>query len=248
MAKKKPADYSTGIDEFPDDEYTYSTPRFRLTAKPENPLEVKIIQAIKNDPELQEKLEFEDCNAFHPEGAVGTHIEQGIKYARMMVARYRDWKRDEQLIISAYFLHDLCKADEEFFEYEREIRPEKHHALLAAEMSEILEILTIEDDSIAKLIRHHDVHYRLHRDSQYWKDDEVCRNFRFNFRGFSMQEMEALIRLGLVDRYRPKPKKKTKEEREVYNRNKRIYNKDMKWFIETAIRSALVDSKFKVFS
>jgi len=224
----------------------YDGSKFRLTANPHNELELLIIEAFKFDKSLQERLEFEDSNqTFHAnEWCIGQHIEEGVEYIRRMAARYEGWKRDEPLLVPVCLLHDICKADEKFYGHDRERNPETHHAVLAYELAQVL--LDIDNGNVLKLVKHHDDHYRLYRDREFFPGKKIINLFKNNFQDFNEIEMETLIRFGFVDRYRRKPKDKRDLVR--YNDLKKIYKKETNWFMEIAKKSHLVDKHFIVFS
>ncbi len=236
------------IDSLEDlDRHVYHGSNFNIRANPKNSLEVLIVSKFKTDADLKKRLEFsEGANKYHTGGSeiVGVHIEQGIGYARKMVSLYKGWKRDEEMIVSAFMLHDLCKQDETYFDYNRNKLSGKHHAVLACELTEFL--LNIHDTVLLKLILHHDDHYRLYRDRYFYPGKKRIDYFRHTFDCFNKEELEALIRLSMMDNYRPKPKK-VKEYKKYFGLQC-LFEEEMDWFIETAIKSRLLSARFNPFS
>ncbi len=219
----------------------YTGSKFTLTANPNNELEVAIIAAFNTDPSLQKKLEYEEPNKqYHDEWCVGVHVEQCLRHARKMIKKCPNWKRDEPVLIPAILVHDLCKEDEEFYEYKQIRNPKTHHACLAAQMAEA--ILGIKDSALLNIIQHHDDYHRLYQQ----RDILDAKVFSTFFHNFYRNDIEALIRFGYIDIYRPrsKSKEKLKKYRELYA----LFKEQMNWFITMAKKSNLILPEFESFS
>ena len=223
----------------------YNGSRFRLLANPNNELEVRIINAISHNPDLQERLEFSEPNRkYHTEflGLLGIHIENGIRYIRSM-SRYKGWKKYEHILVPAFLLHDLSKKDEEFYGFDERGHPKIPHQRLAYEMAQTL--LEITNTQVLNIILHHDDHYRLYRDRDYYKDSTI-KHFKFYLENLGREELEMLVKFGYADRYRKKPEKRN--ELKKYFPLKKLFKNQMEWFINTAKESNLLNKDFEPFS